>query len=56
MFLCCHDKNADTVDKKQTGVLDFKENIFKEFDIKKMELWRWEGRGLDQLRHTIGVL
>ena len=29
--------------------------VFIEFDIKKIELWRWEGWGLDKLRQTTRV-
>ena len=36
-------------------LLDLKQKVFKEFDIKKIELWRWEGWGQDLLKQTIRV-
>ena len=55
MFLFCCDKKADTIELNKLELPVFIENIFKEFDMKKIELWRWEGWGLDQLRQTTRV-
>ena len=41
--------------RSKLELLDSKEIVFKEFVMKKIELWRWEGWRLDQLKQTITI-
>ena len=38
--------------RSKLEIHDSKAILFKEFDMKKIELWRWEGWRLDQLRQA----